>query len=268
MTAPARRGDAGQLWQEAVRIRQEWLDQALSTLPADRETAERCVAAIYARISQPRPRFEWVSSPAKALALVNGWPTLDDLYRWIRDPAGSPPLATDVAAAGSRLRAALSAGVAHADPELSPARQPGKKKEPWPDRPPLEALGRGVPLAVVLHQAVRGGLHRSLGKGFRHPVRAALGSAVPVCWYGQQDACWIGYYDTLHRLGLAAWDADTTDHFGAWSALARATGWWWPGEEVCVLVDRPAQVRTAPVPGSWHGEVALTTVVYRDGWRT
>ncbi|WP_239090815.1 hypothetical protein [Asanoa iriomotensis] len=248
-------------------IRQEWLDQALSTLPADRETAERSVTAIYARISRPRPRFEWVSSPAKALALVDGWPTLDDLYRWIRDPVGSPPPATDVAAVGSRLRAALSAGVGYADPELSPARQPGKKKDPWPELPPLDAIGRGVPLAVVLHQAVRGGLHRSLGDGFRHPVRAALGPDVPVCWYGQQDACWIGYYDTLHRLGLASWDSDTADHFGHWAALARSTGWWWPGADVCVLVDRPASVRTAPVPGSSHDEVALTTVVYRDGWR-
>ncbi|MDG4823846.1 hypothetical protein O7635_18475 [Asanoa sp. WMMD1127] len=267
MTAPARRGDAADIWREAVLIRREWLDHGLSGSPADRETAEHSVAGIYARIGRPRPQFEWVDSPAKALALVRGWPTLDDLYEWIRRPVGPPVLASDVATVASRLRAALSAGVTHTDPELSPPRRPGKKQERWPELPPLDALARGVPLPVVLHQAVRGALHRSLGNGFRHPVRAALGPDTPVCWYGQQDACWIGYYDTLRRLGLAGWDADTSDHFGQWADLARATGWWWPGDELCVLVDRPARVRVAPVPGGWHDEVALTTVEYRDGWR-
>ncbi|GIF74806.1 DUF6745 domain-containing protein [Asanoa siamensis] len=248
-------------------IRREWLDHGLSTRPADREAAERSMAAIYARISRPRPRFEWVSSPAKALALVRDWPTLDDLYRWIRDPVGPPALAGDVATEASRLRAALSAGVSHADPELSPARQPGKKKDPWPELPPLDALARGVPLAVVLHRGVRGALHRSLGKGFRQPVRSALGPDVPVSWYGQQDACWIGYYDTLHRLGLATWSSETTDQFAAWSTLTRSCGWWWPATDVCVLVDRPARVEVGRVDGGLHDEVALTAVTYRDGWR-
>ncbi|GIF49601.1 hypothetical protein DFJ67_4115 [Asanoa ferruginea] len=279
MTALARRNDAvlvrsattahRELWHDSVRIRQEWLDVALSTQPADRATAERCVTAIYARISRPRPRFEWVDSPAKALPLVAGWPTLDDLYRWIRDPLppGRPPLASDLAAVTAGLRAALSAGVSHADPELTPARQPGKKQEHWPDLPPLDALARGVPLPVVLHQSVRGSLHRSLGKGFRHPVRAALAADLPVCWYGQQDACWIGYYDTLQRLGLATFSAGITDHFGQWTDLARSCGWWWPGEGVCVLSDRPATVRVTPMPGTWHDEVTVSAITYRDGWQ-
>ena len=281
MTAPARRddavlvssatshrGDAEELWHRSVQIRQEWLDVGLSTEPADRATAERCVADISSRISRPRPRFEWVDSPAKALPLVAGWPTLDDLYRWIRDPLppGRPPLVSDLATVVARLRAALSAGVTYADPELSPARQPGKTKEPWPDLPPREALARGVPLPVVLHRSVRGALHRSLGKGFRLPVRAGLGPEPPVCWYGQQDACWIGYYDALRRLGLARHDRDTTNHFGQWVELARSCGWWWPGADVCVLVDRPAVVSVVAMPGSWHDEVTVSAVAYRDGW--
>ncbi|GIF66847.1 hypothetical protein Ais01nite_48820 [Asanoa ishikariensis] len=272
MTAPVRRKDAAHapaadVWREASLIRREWLEHGLSTVPADRETAQRSVTAIYARMSRPRPRFEWVDSPAKALAPVDGWPTLDDLYRWIRDPRGRPSLASDLATVASRLRAALSAGVAYADPELSPARKPGKAKEPWPELAPLDALARGVPLPVVLHQSIRGALHRSLGKGFRQPVRAALGPDAPVCWYGQQDACWIGYYDTLRRLDLADWSPGTIDHFGVWADLARSTGWWWPGEQVCVLVDRPARVRVEPVPHGRHEEVALTSVAYRDGWQ-
>ncbi|MGK5741311.1 hypothetical protein [Micromonospora sp. URMC 103] len=155
MSAPTWRSDAAtpaqsvrsttgrDLWQQAIQIRQEWLGHALSTEPADRATAERCVTAIYARMSRPRPRFEWVDSPDRALPLIDGWPTLERLYEWIRDPRprGTPPLASDLAMVASQLRAALSAGVTHTDPELSPTRS-GKTKEPWPELPPPHALDR------------------------------------------------------------------------------------------------------------------------------
>jgi hypothetical protein len=283
MTAPVRRSDAApspvglrnttahDLWQRAAHLRREWLEHGLCTQPADRTTAERSLAAIYASMSRPRPRFEWVDSPAKALSLVDGLPTLDHLYGWVRDPRppGPPPLASDLAMLVSRLRAALSAGVVHSDPELSPARR-GKNKEPWPELPPTRALDTGVPLGVVLHQGVRGALHRSLASGFALRVRDALaeGGAVPVCWYGQHDVSWIGYYDILHRLGLASYGPDETGQLGDWAALARSCGWWWPGDDVCVVVERPETVHTEQWPGTWHDEVRLQRdgVRYRDGW--
>ncbi|MGW5667862.1 DUF6745 domain-containing protein [Micromonospora sp. NPDC003776] len=284
MSAPARRNDAAKppqavrsgnphdLWQQAIRIRQEWLNHALSTQPADRSTAERCLTDIYARASRPRPRFEWVDSPDKALPLITGWPTLDQLYERIRDrrPRGTPPLASDIAMIASQLRGALSAGVTHTDPELSPLRT-GKNKEPWPELAPLQALDSGVPLAVVLHQGVRTALHRSLGHGYYLPVRAALtiDAPVPVCWYGQQDASWIAYYDVLHRLGLARYGPDEAAQLDAWAGLARACGWWWPGEDVCVVVDRPQAIRTEPVSGTVHDQIRLQPrgLRYRDGWQ-
>jgi hypothetical protein len=282
MTAPTRRSDAAAipasagksahaLWREAVVIRREWLESGLSTQPADRLAAERSLTAIYARIARPQPRFEWVDSPDKALPLIVGLPTLDELYRWIREPrpAGTPPLASDLAMVVSRLRGALSEGVVHADPELSPVRR-AKTKEPWPELPPLQALDTGVPLGVVLHQGVRTALHRSLAHGFFLPVRAALAGAgpVPVCWYGQQDASWVAYYDALYRLGLAHYRPDETDHLAQWATLVRSCGWWWPGEDLCVVVERPRTVHTEPVPGTWHDEVRLRHggVEYRDGW--
>jgi len=275
--AAAARADFGStralgLWQEASKIRQEWLDHGLSTRPADRQAAERSLTMIYARISRPRPRFDWVGSPAQALPLVAGWPTLDALYALIRDPHphGKPPLASDLALSLSQLRGALSAGVAHADPELCPVRR-GKEKEPWPELPPQQALTTGVPLGVFLHQGVRTALHRSLAHGFRTPVRTVLAgdpARVPVCWYGQQEASWIAYYDALHRLGLAHYQPDDLNHLGHWAALARSCGWWWAGEEVCVVVDRPEVARTEPLPGTWHDEVRLQRagLRYRDGW--
>src|SRR5262245_41725243 len=124
MTAPARRSHAAKilvasaaksahaLWQEAVLIRREWLDRGLSTQPADRLTAEQSLTAIYARTARSQPRFEWVDSPDKALPLIAGLPTLDQFYRWIQEPrpAGTLPLASDLAMVLSRLRGTLSDG--------------------------------------------------------------------------------------------------------------------------------------------------------------
>jgi hypothetical protein len=79
----------------------------------------------------------------------------------------------------------------------------------------------------------------------------------------------VAYYDALHRLGLARYGPAELEHFGHWIALARSCGWWWPGEDRCVVVERPASVRTEAVPGTWHDEVRLRQdgVRYRDGWR-
>ncbi|RFS84556.1 hypothetical protein D0T12_13430 [Actinomadura spongiicola] len=286
MTALARREDAAfhphtdvrylssrDRWREAAEFRREWLDHALSTRPADRRATERSLTAIYARLSRPRPRprFVWVDSPKQAMPLVGGWPTVQDLYAWLRDPRppGPPPLASDLAMVAHRLRGSLGAGVVHADPEVSPVLK-GRRREPWPDLPPPEALRAGVPLGVVLHRGIHDAMHRTLGAGFRGPVHRALtgGSPGPVCWYGQQDAAWIAYYDVLHRLGLARYRPDDLDHLGHWAALARSCGWWWPGDEVCVVVERPESVHAEAVPGTRHDEVRLGRdgVRYRDGW--
>lgn len=282
MTALLRREDAARpaadvrgkqvhdRWREAVKIRREWLEHGLSTEPADRQTTERGLTAIYARTFRPPPRFVWVDSPDQAFPLIAGLPTLDDLYARLRNPRtpGPPPLASDVAMVASQLRGALSAGVVYGDPELTPARK-GKKREPWPELPPLEALRAGVPPGVVLHQGIHTALHRSLAHGIRKPVRSALAARgpVPVCWYGQQDAAWIAYYDALLRLGLAHYDPNQLDHFGHWASVARSCGWWWPGEDVCVVVERPDRIRVEAVPGTWHDEVQLggDGVRYRDG---
>lgn len=213
-----------------------------------------------------------MDSPQKAVPLVGDLPTLDELYRWVRDPRprGTPPLGSDLAMVTSQLRSRLSAGVHLTDPEPSSVRR-NKRREPWPELPPPAAFAAGVPLNVVLHQAIRSALHRSLGSGFRQPVRRLLAAAhgpQAVCWYGQQDAAWIGYYDILRRLGLARYGPDDAEHLNHWIAVARSCGWWWPGEHVCVVVERPESVHVEPVPRALHDEVRLRRdgVRYRDGW--
>jgi hypothetical protein len=271
MTAPVRprtAADRFEIWQQATHLRAEWLRIGMSAEPADRATAEHSVAGIYARVNRSRPRFEWVDSPYKALPLVAGLPHLELLYERIhalRRPAGPAPLASDIAASLSRLRGALTDGLLFPDPEPTGNR----KKVPKPDAlPPLDALRAGTSLRRVLQHGVAEALYVSLARGFFLPVKAALGPpSVPVCWYGQQDAFWIAYYDALRRLGLAKYTSDDTEQLDGWAALARSTGWWWPGEDVCVMVERPATVHTARIPDSWCDEVRATRIGYRDGWQ-
>ena len=307
MTAPARRDAAAaseffpsraraiDLWHRAAAIRPEWLAWGLSTEPADRPAAERAIAGIYGRLSRPRPRFVWVDSPREALtglAGVAGLSTLDDLYQWAtgRRPPGDPPLASDLAAKRSSLRGALDGCLETPDPNPPPPKAKSRKEKkehpPWPVLPPLTALEAGVPLREVLRQGVREALRTSLADGFYHPVRAALAEhpqSLPVCWYGQQEAWWVGYHDVLRRIGLVRYPADQARHLADWVAVVRSCGWWWAGEDTCVVVERPTAVHTEPVPGSWHGEVRLRAagpasgpasgpvggpaVEYRDGWR-
>ncbi|MFV2085264.1 DUF6745 domain-containing protein [Micromonospora sp. LOL_021] len=295
-TSPAPSSDrAVAYWQLAEPVRREWLDHGLDTAPADRATTEDVLSRIYARHYRSRPRFRWVDSPRQALPLLAGLPTHDLLQQWIRarQPAGKPPLASDIAAGLSRLRSALDAGADH--PDLTPA-EAGRKKHAgnrdarkkdtgkkqggagpkWPVLPPTEALAAGVPLRVVLQQGVRDALRTSLVDGFSLPVRGALAAVgrqpVPTAWYGQQDAHWVAYYDVLRRLGLARYRRADETQLEEWAALARSAGWWWPGERTCVLVERPAVIRTEPVSGAWHGEQRPASglagpVGYRDGWR-
>lgn len=155
-STPHEPGRAVGHWYRAAEIRDEWLRYGLDTRPADRVTAQHHLAAIYARLSRPRPRFVWVDSPHQAREHLAGLPTLDTLYRWIwgPQPPGRPPLASDLVAGLARLRGALDGCVGHSDLDPAPSHKngPGKngprKKEhkAWPVLPPLLRLvvaGRG-----------------------------------------------------------------------------------------------------------------------------
>lgn len=266
MTAPARlpaapdllpRELAIQYWHRAAEIRREWLDHGLSTEPADRAAAEHSLTGIYARISRSRPRFVWLDSPRRVRDLVVGLPTHEVLQDWVRArrPPGRPPLASDLAAGLSRLRSALDECISGIAVNANPAIRKGRK--PSPELPPLEALKAGVHFREVLRQGVSTELRNSLAEGFYLPIRAALG-ALPVCWYGQQESYWVAYYDAWRRLGLDRYQRADDEHFDDWAAVARSCGWWWPGEDRCVVVERPAFIRTEGV--------RLAEVKYRDGW--
>ncbi|GIM94164.1 hypothetical protein [Paractinoplanes toevensis] len=275
MIATARRDAAlqpGLRWAEATKIRDEWLGLGLSTEPADRPATEEAIASIYAGHRRSRPEFHWVLSPAAAVSHLAGLPTHQTLRSYVGDgrpPAvdlgGARPVASDIAAGLSHLRSRMAATYVEPPPDRKPLQR--QKGKPWPVLPADRALDAGLPFHELLRQGVREALFRTLADAVYNPIRAAIPGfpsrdAVPVCWYGHQDAAWIGHADVLHRLGLAA----PVGAFGTWVTLARAGGWWWPGESHCVLVDRPAVIRTEPIPGAWYGELRLRTVEYRDGW--
>lgn len=264
MTATARRSAAAdpavrptarllELWHRAEPIRDEWLAVGHSTGPADRAGTEQLIAGVYHRLRRRAPVFRWVPSPRQALPLLTTMPTHRDLQSWVlaRRPQGTPPVASDIATALARLRGALDDAAAH--PDLTVAARPPAKEDrhkPWPVLPPQRAIEAGVPLREVLRQS----LHTPIAAGLTWPVRSAVGDrgTLPVCWYGQQDVTWIGLYDIIRKLGLARYGPRDADELDGWAALARAAGWWWPGDDVCVLVERPALIG----PGR---------VGYRDG---
>lgn len=280
----------------------------MSTSPADRTATEEAIASIYARHGRARPSFRWVPSPHAALPHLAGLPTHETLCSWLRPrpPAGAPPLAGDIAAGLSHLRSALAAEVTEPPPDRPPMKR--VKEKPWPRLSPSDALDQGLPFLELLRQGIYEALFRSLAEGVYLPLRAALlassdafsnpaahprpagwgpvnhsgttvlsgrpqvaGAGLPVGWYGQQDAAWIAHLDVLRRLGLVP-AAGGGSAFESWATLARSGGWWWPGEDRCVLVERPVVIRTEPVPYGLHDEVRLCrdhdkpAVEYRDGW--
>jgi hypothetical protein len=272
LTATARRRVAAAVfdhWEKAAEWRHEWLDVGTATGPADREAAEQILTRMYRRHGRARPRFAWVESPKQGLPLATGIPNHEDLQQWLRpkQPPGRPPLGVDLAAGWSRMMAALDAGASH--PDLEASKEVRKGDKPWPALPPVPALEAGVPLRVVLRRHVRDALRTVLMDGVALPARAALGppAQLPICWYGQQDAYWIGYYDILRRLGLAHYPAPEAGKLDDWATLARSTGWWWPGEEACVMVDRPAQIDRVLISDDATAARAAPVLVYRDGWQ-
>lgn len=125
---------------------------------------------------------------------------------------------------------------------------------------PQDALASGVFLGDVLASAVGGSLRSTLRDAVRAPLAAALldpaGSA-GLTWYGQHDAAWAGYYDVCRRIGLVGFTRPDDRALDLWAALARSAGWWWPGERRCVMAERPAVVRTEPLPETRRGERRL-----------
>lgn len=231
MSAP--RHQRAALLKQAVEIRDEWQRVGTACGPADRSEAEQAIGALYLRLGRPRPRFVWVRSPHEAQPLVADSPTLQDMYRWVKAPPvkGRAPFVSEFATAVSRLRGRLEAHI----------------MPPWFDPPPAK---KGDSFVTEVRVQVREVLYDVLAHGFYLPAKRLLGESTPVCWYGQQEAHWIAYYDVWRRLGLADYGEGLDAELGEWQAIARTSGWFWPSADSCVVSEKP-----------------VTTRVFADGWR-
>ncbi|HEY2796145.1 MAG TPA: hypothetical protein VGJ28_27515, partial [Micromonosporaceae bacterium] len=247
------------------QIRAEWLALGLSTEPADHTATEGSISEIYARARRARPTFVWVDSPRQALPHIAGLPTLADLHRWVvtSAPASASGIAGDIVAGLSRLRSSLAAALMSPDFEVRSVKR--KKLATMERLTAAEALRLGIPFREIVEHGVREALQTSLGTNMHAVIRARL-NPLPLCWYGQQDASWIAYFDVWRRLGLSDHSRDDASYLAVWETLARHGGWWWPGESTCVLSERPVDVQTEPLPGGRFGEVRLRRATYRDGW--
>ncbi|MFL6075898.1 MAG: DUF6745 domain-containing protein [Mycobacteriales bacterium] len=237
-------------WQEAVAIRAEWRDAALSTARADRPAAEAAIAELYRTLGRKPPSFTWVESPSQAVAGLPAEP--------VRVQYGEPPdgasawhVACRLATQVHDLRQALDRHLGRGGTAVWHGGFGWRRREA---QPVAEALADGARLEDLLEVGVRDSLGRTVRDGLRTPLRAALGGAPPgLCWYGQHDAYWIAHYDAYRRLrsrGPAG-----GGQLDVWAALARSCGWWWPGDGWCVVTERTSAVHTEPLPGGQHGEL-------------
>jgi len=136
-----------------------------------------------------------------------------------------------------------------------------------PEDAVLSGISDRSVVAVTAGQSLRGTLIGAVVA----PLRAALGQAIgedaeddrltaadgTITFRGQHDAAWVGYYDIRRRSGFGGYAVADLSELDAWAALARSAGWWWPGEGLCVMAERPVEVHTEPLAGSHHGELRL-----------
>lgn len=247
----------------------------MSTQPADRATAEAAVTELYRLARQPRPSFEWVPSPAAGLQAVRAasgsFPTIQlrgaGRYKRYQDW----PVAARLAWLESSLRQRLDTRIGDGTPgaTLWPPSDAGSARM----YDPQDALLSGISARAILRATVLDSLHGTLADAVIAPLRggladtgggnAGLGSArdgvasVVLPWHGQHDAHWVAYYDIRRRIGMGGYPPADQRQLDVWAVLAKSAGWWWPGEDACVMAERPVAVYAEPLIGSHHGERRL-----------
>lgn len=265
-------------WVASARaLREEWLGHGTSTLPADRPRAESAVTDLYRLLGEPPPRFLWVPSPAAAVPLLLDAPHTfrPATLRAVDDRPGGPgwPVAARLAALAGELRERMDVRLRRRPGPRGWSPSGGPAEPAWS---PEAALAAGVPRDTVLGGLLDGPLTASLRDAVRAPLRTGLlprdAESFGLTWHGQHDAYWVAAYEARVRLGVARYlDADTFQ-LGLWADLARSTGWWWAGDGVCVLAERPTEVHAERLTGGGNGELRLhhadgPAVRFADGAR-
>ena len=150
-----------------------------------------------------------------------------------------------------------------------------------PEDAVLSGISDRSVVVVTVGQSLRGTLTDAVVAPLRAALVQAIGGAVDddrlnpaggvIAFHGQHDASWIGYYDARRRAGFGGYAAADLSDLDVWATLAMSAGWWWPGEGVCVMAERPLAVHTEPLAGSHHGEQRLhradgPAIAFADGF--
>jgi hypothetical protein len=272
----------------AVALRNEWLAVGLSAAPASRPTAEAAVSRLYEMAVAPPPAFEWVASPLAALGAVQAarsrYPAIQPPRALVRQRIRQWPVAARLASLETSLRSRLDARIRRADGD-SPYSRAGNSGTVLMYGPE-DAILSGISDRSVMVATVGQSLRWTLADAVVAPLRAALTQAVGqaveegdelnpgggvIAFRSQHEAAWIGYYDARRRAGFGGYASADLGELDIWAALATSAGWWWPGEGLCVMAERPVEVRTEPLVGSHHGELRLhrgdgPAIAFADGF--
>jgi hypothetical protein len=270
----------------AVALRNEWLAVGLATEPADRPAAEAAIGRLYEVAGAPPPAFEWVASPLAALRVIQAvrcrYPAIE-----IRCPTDQPgremPVAARLASLETSLRSRLDMRIRRAAVAWPSSWRagPGTVWMYGPEDAVLSGISdRSIVVATAGHS-----LRETLTDSVVAPLRAALARAIGkaadddqlkpaggvIAFRGQHDASWIGYYDTRRRAGFGGYASADVSELDVWASVARSACWWWPGEGLCVVAERPLAVHTEPPAGSHHGELRLhrsdgPAIAFADGF--
>ncbi|MGC9666065.1 DUF6745 domain-containing protein [Planosporangium sp. 12N6] len=264
----------------AAAVEEEWLDAALLTGAADRDSAEAGVAAAYraAGLAPPR-RVVWLGSPfagAVAAAVV-------------ANPANAARIADQPDAVGGGDGPRLAALARNAVHEVHrqgwrPGDAPGRPGRPrvrtrlWSDARAAALDGFGADGWAQLSAAagrrgwhlimdlVAGRLRSRLGDdlmmaggaaGWASAARTCLLDAV----YGQHDAAWLATFTAGDRLRP---QAGMVAGLHGLAAVARSAGWWWPFADLVILTERPVVLERDNVGRLHRGEGAA--LGYPDGY--
>ena len=235
----------------------------------------------------PPPAFEWVPSPLAALHAVRAarsrYPVIETRYLLSGQPGREMPVAARLASLGTSLRSRLDARIRRAAVAWPPSREDnaGTVSMYRPEDAVLSGISDRFIVVVTAGQSLRGTLTDAVAAPLRAALARAIGKAADddqlrtaggvIAFRGQHDASWIGYYDTRRRAGFGGYASSDLSELDAWATLAKSAGWWWPGEGLCVMAERPVTVHTEPLAGSYHGELRLhradgPAIAFADGF--
>lgn len=86
-------------------------------------------------------------------------------------------------------------------------------------------------------------------------------------FWGQQDYFWIAFYKFPEKFLDVKYPEQESELLQVWEDLAKAAGWWWPFEGLCIVADRPTKMEYKLVDNriQLHSETG-PALQWADGW--